>query len=355
MKNHFPASVLQKKLRPVAFSPMFESPMQRLLILAFLLCLGTLLPAQDSTHLAFFQPSPTFHKGRFWTTAGAGTAIYSGFSIALWEAWYKDFELGPFRLFNDWGEWEAMDKIGHTFTAYNEANWSFQGALWTGMDRRKAMWTGVGIGMGLQTTVEVMDGFSEKWGFSIPDMAFNTLGVGMFATQEMLWQEQRITFKMSSSPPEYPDFMVMSNDGSPPTSLKTRADDLYGTSFSEIFLKDYNGQSYWLSFNIHSFLPDRETSRFPKWLNIAVGYGAENMFGGFENAWPAEAPIYFLDEEAYPRYRQFYLSFDVDLRRIESRNYFLKMLLSVVNFIKIPSPTLEFNTLGEVKFRPIYW
>ncbi len=37
-------------------------------------------------------------------------------------------------------------------------------------------------------------------------------------------------------------------------------------------LKDYNGQTIWLSFNIHSFTKD---SFLPKWLSLAVGYGGE--------------------------------------------------------------------------------
>ncbi len=34
-------------------------------------------------------------------------------------------------------------------------------------------------------------------------------------------------------------------------------------------LKDYNGQTYWLSFNVASFLPTN--SGFPYWLNMSLG------------------------------------------------------------------------------------
>jgi hypothetical protein len=42
-------------------------------------------------------------------------------------------------------------------------------------------------------------------------------------------------------------------------------------------LKDYNGQTYWLSVNLHSFY---KGSKIPKWLNLAIGYGANGMLTG---------------------------------------------------------------------------
>jgi hypothetical protein len=45
----------------------------------------------------------------------------------------------------------------------------------------------------------------------------------------------------------------------------------------EQMLKDYNGQTYWLSVNLHSFY---KGSKIPKWLNLAIGYGANGMLTG---------------------------------------------------------------------------
>ena len=52
---------------------------------------------------------------------------------------------------------------------------------------------------------------------------------------------------------------------------------LLGSSLPEQILKDYNGQTYWFSANLHSFF---KKSKIPKWFNIAVGYGAEGMITG---------------------------------------------------------------------------
>jgi hypothetical protein len=54
-------------------------------------------------------------------------------------------------------------------------------------------------------------------------------------------------------------------------------------------------------------------------------------------------------------YRQFYLSFDADLTKIETKSKFLKTVFSVVNFIKIPAPALEFNTKNGFKLHYLYF
>jgi hypothetical protein len=93
--------------------------------------------------------------------------------------------------------------------------------------------------------------------------------------------------------------------------------DLLGGNWAESFLKDYNGLTFWLSMNIHSFLP--ENCRFPRWLNVAFGYGAEGMLGGYGNqAMHNGTPLPF-----YERYRQFYISTDIDLTRIKTNKKWL--------------------------------
>ncbi|MCB0640279.1 MAG: DUF2279 domain-containing protein [Phaeodactylibacter sp.] len=323
-------------------------------VLFLLLLFPLWASAQAPERLRMLEMPDTLHAARFWTCVSGGTLIYSGVSYGLWQAWYKGFDLGPFHFFNDFGEWEHIDKAGHLFTAYHEAQWVFGGARWTGMQRRKALWTGVAVGSGLQLTIEVMDGFSEKWGFSVPDFAANTLGVSLFAVQELLWEEQRAQLKLSPSPNHYPSMPITSLDGMQQTNLSDRVAELYGTGFFESFLKDYNAQTYWLSVNPAAFFTDTP-KWLPAWLNVALGYGAGNLFGGYANAWPSEEPAYLLSDAVYPRYRQYYLSLDVDLRRIPVKSRFVKFLFGVVNFIKIPAPALEINSLGTVRFHPLFW
>ncbi|MBI1226548.1 MAG: DUF2279 domain-containing protein [Bacteroidetes bacterium] len=334
--------------------------------LVFLLacCIPELAKAQRTTvdsisqsvKFLSLEPAPHFDKKRFWAVTGTGAVVYSGLSIALWQAWYKDYPLTKFHTFNDWGEWEHMDKSGHFFSTWTGCNYAFEGARWTGMSRRHAMWASVGVGIGIMSTIELMDGFSEEWGFSLPDMAFNTAGAGLFVGQELLWQEQRIQMKVSGIRPNYPQQPLYSTDGSLITTLDERAAGLYGTTFFHVLLKDYNALTTWASVNVRSFLPNKTESRMPAWLNIAVGYGAGNLYGGYENKWETEDGVVFeLDPSRYPRYRQFYLSLDVDWTRIPTKKRWLKLSLRALNFLKVPAPALELNTLGKTDFHFLHW
>ena len=302
------------------------------------------------------EPADTFHKSRFLIAASTGATIYGVASLGLWKAWYEDYELSGFHTFNDWGEWRFVDKAGHLFSAYMECNYAHQGARWTGMSSSAARWTAVGIGLGIQTTIEVMDGYSANWGFSWSDMAFNVLGAGAFLAQDLAWAEQRILLKVSGTRPDYPADPIWDVSRSQMSSLRERARQLYGTSPIEAFVKDYNAMTIWASANVCSFSSKARSCGIPPWLNIAVGYGAGNIYGGFGNQWTTEEGTTFsLDQRTYPRYTQFYLSPDIDLRRIPTRKRWVKLALGVLNCIKIPAPGLEYNTMGQVRWHWLMW
>lgn len=292
----------------------------------------------------FFTPSDTFSQKRYNMALGFAVGTYATISTGLYFAWYDQYPKSRFHLFNDAGEWLDMDKAGHVYSSYFQAMLSYQGAKWTGMSEKKAITTGLVFGGLFQTTIEVMDGFSDQWGFSIPDMAANVGGVSAFALQQYLWEEQRITMKVGLYPSPYESFPITGSNGTIINS-STRRDQLYGATYLERYLKDYNSQSYWLSANVHSFLP--EGNRWPKWLNLSLGYGGENMYGGFDNSWTTDGESFVVDR---PRYRQFYLGFDLDLRHIETGSTFWNTVLDAFNIFKVPSPAIELNTRGELTF-----
>ncbi|HMG14513.1 MAG TPA: DUF2279 domain-containing protein, partial [Saprospiraceae bacterium] len=266
------------------------------------------------------------------------------------EIWYKQYPREAFHFFNDSKEWLGMDKAGHLVSSYAECRYLYEGAKWTGMKENTAVWTGVGVASAFHLSVEVLDGFSSKWGFSISDVGANLMGVGLFAAQQWGWKEQRILAKWSNMPQPYSDSPILSNEGSSTSSLAKRAKDLFGTSYPESFFKDYNATTAWLSFNLRSFFP---TSKIPAWLNIAVGYGTQNLYGGYTNTWTEGEASYSLNTIDYPRYHQYYLSFDIDTSKIKVKSHFLKTILDMVNFIKIPAPGIEFNSLGKVQFHAL--
>jgi hypothetical protein len=295
-------------------------------------------------------PCDTFNNQRFWSLVGVGTASYLGSMTLLQNLWYKQYVQSSFHFFDDQGEWLQMDKAGHVISAYQASKWVYGAMRWSGMKNRNASLFGMAVGTVFQTTLETFDGFSAEWGFSWFDMTANTAGCALFGVQQAVWDEQRMVIKVSNTPRKYPLTPIRSIDGSKTTTFRTRTTDLYGDNYTQTFWKDYNAITIWLSMNPKSFFKE---SRLPDWLNVAVGYGAENMYGARKNEWPAAKPEFRLSETDYPRYRQYFLSFDIDLSRIKTKSKFLKTLARTINFVKIPSPTLEFNTLGKVKFHPL--
>ncbi len=298
----------------------------------------------------FFEKSDTSNKHHFKRLVMAGATAYVGSIALLNNVWYAQYPRSGFHFFNDSGEWLQMDKAGHVLSAYQESKWAYGAMRWTGMKDAKAAYLGMAVGMAFQGTLEVLDGFSTAWGFSWSDMAANTLGSSLFGIQQVVWHDQRIVLKVSNFPRQYSNTSILSIDESKTTTLRKRTNDIYGNNYTQTFFKDYNAITIWLSMNPKSFW---QNSGLPDWLNIAVGYGADNMYGARANEWPAEKPDFRLSDAVFPRYRQFYLSLDVDLSRLKTHSKFIKALANTFNFIKIPAPTFEFNTLGQIKFHPI--
>ena len=272
--------------------------------------------------------SATGSSGRKWLV-GAGTAALYGTSfIYLNEAWYKGYPRSSFHSFNDFGEWMQVDKVGHAWTAYTTSRVSTALWRWAGTSKRTSVLLGSGSSLLYMLSIEYLDGRSAEWGWSWGDVGADFFGAALFAGQEEIWNEQKIQLKFSSHKRNYePD-------------LDTRVNQLFGKSLPERLLKDYNAQTYWLSFNINSFLKNKS---FPQWLNVSIGYGANGMLGGRKNlAMDKNGNITF-DRQDIQRYRQWYIAPDIDLTKIKTNSRFLRSLFGALNSFKFPTPALEFS------------
>ncbi|ESU29245.1 hypothetical protein FLJC2902T_06410 [Flavobacterium limnosediminis JC2902] len=291
----------------------------------------TVFPVQSqSKSETFLTPSDTLHIKRRNAVYISEAAVLGVTLIGLNQLWYKDYPKSSFHFINDNNEWLQMDKAGHLYTTYHMGRFGAEALAWSGADKKHQLIYGATVGFAFMTVVEVFDGFSAEWGASWGDVVANAAGTGLYVSQELLWKEQRVTPKFSFHYTEYADLR--------PNTL--------GGNWNEQILKDYNGQTYWLSMNLHAFAKE---SKIPKWFNIALGYGAEGMLYGDSESVPAE-----FETQNVPT-RQFYLSLDVDLTRIKTNSHILKTLFSVFNTIKVPAPTLEINQFGDVKGYFIYF
>ena len=279
-----------------------------------------------SNSYRLIQPD-TLNKKRLVLVSSSKIALASTSFIVLNELWYSKYPKTKFHTFNDSKEWLQMDKVGHSTTSYYLGYLSYEIFKWTGLENKKSILIGGATGLMYMSVLEFMDGFFDEWGFSITDMSSNFAGTGLFVAQQFLWDEQRIKLKFSFHQ----------------SGLAHYRPELLGDNLNEQILKDYNGQTYWLSFNLNSFL---KTNFIPNWLNLALGYGANGMLTGKDDN------LLFPNQD---RYRQFYLSFDIDLTRIKTNSNLLKTLFSVFNTIKVPMPTLEFNGKNDLKAYYIYF
>lgn len=291
----------------------------KILVISLITLLSTIQVFSQSTDSA-----QTINKKRLRTFIGVSGAAYALTLVGLNELWYSDSQKQAFHFFNDNAEWKQVDKLGHFYSTFYLSYGTSSSLSWCGVKQRKADLWGSLTGFMIMLPIEIFDGYSDAYGASSGDLIANAAGSGFYLGQKLLWKEIRIQPKFSYHKTDYPSF---------------RPDDALGNDFASELLKDYNGQTYWLSFDMDKFI------KFPKWLNLTVGYGADEM-------------VYARDisNEAagYQAYRQYYIGLDFDLTGIKTRSKFLKTFFAIASAIKLPAPTLEFSSEGT-KFHAFYF
>lgn len=265
-----------------------------------------------STYPLKGQSTDSINHQRLNTVILTGGVLYTGAMIGLNSVWYSQYDKQSFRFFNDWPEWNQMDKLGHVYSSFQLSSISSRALQWSGVSKRKSDISGAITSFAIMSSIEVLDGYSAGYGASASDWVANAVGSGFFLGQNLLWDEVRIYSKYSFHRTDF----AMQRPGT------------LGNGLLEEIIKDYNGQTIWLSMDVDKFV------KFPKWLNIAVGYGTESMIYAND--------AQNIEQGLYP-YRQLYLSLDFDLTAIKSRSKVVNTLIYFANMIKLPAPAIEFS------------
>lgn len=282
--------------------------------------------------LVFIQPasaqspdvaSPFVNKKRLKFVIVFSSVAYVGATAMLNEVWYSQSSRSSFHFFNDIQEWKQMDKVGHIFSAFQLSSIGSKAFRWSGLSENKSDRIGAISSFGIMASIEILDGFSSAYGASLTDLSANALGIGLYYAQKALWQEIRI----------YPKFSFHR------TSFASLRPNSLGSNLPEQIIKDYNGQTEWISFDMDKF------SRFPKWLNLAVGYGVDGMIYANNQA--------NFQTGLTPK-RQFYVALDFDLNAFHSKSKLINTIIYFVNMIKLPAPALEFSS-GGIKGHYLYF
>ncbi|HOT13797.1 MAG TPA: DUF2279 domain-containing protein [Bacteroidales bacterium] len=263
---------------------------------------------------------------------GLTTAYYGASMYVLSKTWYRDKDLVSFHFYNDNSGYLQVDKFGHTWGSYVYSYIGYHYLINSGFSRKEALFYGATLGFTLQAPIEIMDGIHQGYGFSLGDIAANALGSGLVIGQELLFNEQIIKYKFSYWESSY------AHD----------ANGYLGETSLNRMLKDYNGHTYWFSFPVNKFF---KSQFIPEWLNIAIGYGANGMFGEFENISSYKG----VDIPKTIRYRQFLISLDIDWTKIKTSSKMLKIIFKGLTFVKLPFTTFEYNSMGKSKLYLIYY
>jgi hypothetical protein len=266
----------------------------------------------------FFETPDSLNKKRLTGVSIGIATTWSASMFALHQIWYKHVEKSKFHSFNDGSNWLQMDKVGHVYTSYQISSLTSNLYTWTGLNRTSSTLIGSAIGLGYQTTLELFDASSKEWGFSWWDMGSNFLGSAFYLGQELAFGEQRILLKFSYLPSKYAAYR--------PSVL--------GSNFQERLLKDYNGQTYWLSISPFSFF---KTESLPKWLCFSFGYSINQKLVGDSDFYIAA------NGETFSASREMIFSMDIDFSQIPVKKKWVKALLKQLNYIKIPFPAIIYR------------
>ena len=283
--------------------------------------------AQRISEQGFLPASENFNRQRFNIVIISEATVGTLITVGLQYLWYKKYPKSRFHFFDDNDEWLQMDKMGHATTAYNISAVQYNLMRWSGVNRGTSEWIGGATGLAYLMLIEIMDGFSAQWGFSKGDMAADIFGSAFFTAQQALWNEQKIQMRFSFHE----------------SIFATYNPDELGENFPQRLIQDYNGQSYWFSFNIHSFLG--KGNNFPTWMNADFGYGADGMTGAVTN--PKEVhgnPI-----PTFDRNRKFFFGIDGAFTKPCTIPF-----PSWINIFRIPTPVIELKE-HKIKFRPFYF
>ena len=253
--------------------------------------------------------------------------------VGINEVWYKNYARSDFHFFDDLKEWNGMDKIGHACTSYQLNKISH--SLFEKNNIKKPLLKSSVYTFGYMLGVELLDGYSTEWGFSIYDVIGNGFGTILYTFQERKFKNQPFKIKFSSNKSTY-------------ASCRP---SLLGENRLQQILKDYNGQTYWLTFNYNELWNKR--IKLFDYIDFAFGYSIDGFTGGHNNPEISSCNCLINDCNNLKRTSQFIFSVDLNTSKIKNKHPILGKFLLPFDIVKIPFPAFILN--NSKNFKLIYF
>lgn len=286
----------------------------------FVVLLGTMsIPSFSVSQTAAPRDSMFWFMKRkdfatYTTLAWSAGAVFMEFQ---W--WWKDdyrYHKHKFHLASDgyfYNYSYGVDKLGHMFTSYLFFHTTYDFLRWADIDEKTALWSAVAVPAAHAIAIEFADGFS-KYAFNPSDLYFNSAGILYGALQTQYPSLQNFNIKWSYYP----------------SAGGGRGDPDWGPA------SDYSGHIYWLAINVHNLLPEKAQPYWPKFLNLAVGMGADNVSFG----------------DVGPKKRKFAIGLDWNMTELPLTGDTWDVLKNLIDKVHFPAPGVRIveneNVQGKI-------
>ena len=239
--------------------------------------------------------------------ASVALASYGAAYIFVFAEGWWDNDSSHFHFENDFDYALNLDKFGHFAAGVILGESFYEGYRWAGIPEfRSYLFAGLSA-MATHIAIDVKDGFSPAWGFSIFDVLSGTLGGFLPMAERYVPIFKYVDLKWS--------YWINS----------TAYYDKNNHRGEAVFTDDYINQTFWASFKPYRLLPAPVQKYYPSWLAFAAGLSID------------EAMI----KDKNHAHREVYLALDYDLEAFRPQSRWARTLIKYLNYFKLPAPAIQ--------------
>jgi hypothetical protein len=243
-------------------------------------------------------------------SVGVASTVLIAYGAAYWlvfdKGWW-DEQGSDFHFENDFDYALNLDKFGHFASGVMMGESFYEGYRWAGISEFYSYLFAGFSAMATHIAIDVKDGYSPEWGFSIFDVLSGGLGGFLPMAERYVPLFKYIDLKWS--------YWINSN---------AYYDSNHAAS-GGVFTDDYVNQTFWLSVKPYRLLPESARKYYPSWLAIAVGLSIDEKV---------------FTKEPHPR-REVYVALDYDLEAFRPQSRLARTIVKALNYFKLPAPTIQ--------------